>query len=100
MYTNAGGWADHNCREPYVFICEVGSALSYPSFTAPGSNHTFTFYSTPMAYDAAETACNADGGHLASYSDLQEQVRGRRWFLALPAFAQLRDAHTGCWVQC
>jgi hypothetical protein len=75
MYTNAGGWADHNCREPYVYICEVGNPLSYPAYTAPGSNATFTFFSTPMTFDAAEAACNVDGGHLATYSDLQEQVR-------------------------
>jgi hypothetical protein len=74
MYTNAGGWADHNCKEQYVYICEVGSPLSYPSFTAPSTGASFTFFSTPTAFDAAEAACNADGGHLATYSDLQEQV--------------------------
>ena len=78
-YTNCGGWADHNCREQYVYVCEIGDALSFATYSPPSSNSTFKFYSTPLSFDAAERVCNAEGGHLASYESLQEQVRSRAW---------------------
>jgi hypothetical protein len=76
MYTGAGGWADHNCKEQYVYICEIGSALAFPAYKPPGGNASFTFYTTPMDFDSAQSVCNSGGGHLASFADLQEQVCG------------------------
>jgi hypothetical protein len=74
MYSDCGGWADHNCREQYVYICEIGAPLSFPPFVSTtGSN--FTLYSTPKDFDSAEQLCNADVGHLATYLSLEEQVR-------------------------
>jgi hypothetical protein len=72
-YTNCGGWADHNCKESYVYICEIGSPLAHPAFTSQNGN-SFTLYTTPADFDTAQATCNAGGGHLASYADLQEQV--------------------------
>ena len=56
---------------------QIGEALGYESFRSPTTNNTFTLYTTPMNFSAAQATCNSEGGHLASFSDLQEQV-GRR----------------------
>ena len=65
-YTNAGGWADHNCNEQYIFICEVWPPQKFEPYVSEVSGFEFTLYTTPMNQSFAETECNANGGHLAS----------------------------------
>jgi hypothetical protein len=74
IYDGVGGWADHNCQEQYVFICEVLPPQKFGSYVSVVSGYEFTLYTTPMNHSAAEVECNANGGHLASYASQAEQV--------------------------
>ncbi len=74
-----GGWADHNCDEEYPFICEIWPPQKFDSYVSQVSGYEFTFYSTPMNFSQAQVECNANGGHLASYSSQAEQVGHMCW---------------------
>lgn len=47
-----------------------------PLYTASSTNNTFYLSTDMLGWAHAEADCNLMGGHLASYSSRQEQVRG------------------------
>ena len=80
-----GGWADRNCEDVAPFICEV-SPPETMHYTTTSTGATFIFHAVPASQADAEQVCNTDGGHLASYASLEEQVgaaggRGRELLL-------------------
>jgi hypothetical protein len=70
----AGGWADQHCRERFSYICEIPPPRPSKPYNA-SSGYEFRYFSTQMNQSDAQRECNLYGGHLASYSGLQEQVR-------------------------
>ena len=73
----AYGWADKSCSEQAVSICEFRPLKTTGSATAPSTQAVFTYHQVPATFEDAQRTCFAEGGRLASYSSLQEQVRGQ-----------------------
>jgi hypothetical protein len=88
----AFGWADRNCSEQYISICEVKPPAVAPPFASSVSGATFTFHQIPATFDDAQQVCFAEGGRLASYSSLTEQAEVEQHYASkqhlIPAFHQ------------
>jgi hypothetical protein len=85
-------------------------AASLAPYTA-ASGVAFTFSPVARSFDDAEADCNRQGGHLASYTTLAEQVEVENWFvggvssssrlkgLGLPCNAAPRSRHRALSLQ-
>jgi hypothetical protein len=64
--------------------------VATPPYTSSLSGATFYLNTTASTFEAAQAACNANGGHLASYGTTAEQLEVEQWFIKqgylLPAF--------------
>jgi hypothetical protein len=91
-YGSAWGWADADCSTRAPFICKVRPPLAAPAYTAASKN-TFFLNTSEVGFMDAETACRANGGHLASFKDIKEQAEVERWYTAgtwlLPKYHQV-----------
>jgi hypothetical protein len=71
------------------FICKVLAPTGY-SFTIADTNTVFTLNTQLQDFAGAERTCNVAGGHLAYFSDLEEQVQVETYFqmqgYLLPSF--------------
>jgi hypothetical protein len=70
----AWGWSDTRCTTQAVFICKASSAMLAPRFTSRFTNSTFQLATYPSTFSTAQMSCNQQGGHLALYQSVQEQV--------------------------
>ncbi len=88
------GWESHNCKSEMPFICEVLAGLDPPTTVAPptisppidcnaegwirpseSQDYCYKFVASSSEediFDAAETKCMAEGGHLASIHSKDE----------------------------
>jgi hypothetical protein len=73
LCTRAGSQPPAPLCHRYIFMCEIGEAMAFDSIFVNSTNSTFTFYPSPANASAAESICNAAGGHLATYTTLVEQ---------------------------
>jgi hypothetical protein len=93
----AGGWADHNCTERYVSICEFKRPSSLSNaFTSQVSGATYVFNQMTLNAPRAEAACNALGARLASFSSLAEQAEVERYFVQRQYL--IPDYHENYWI--
>jgi hypothetical protein len=72
-YDGAWGWSDEPCMARFPFICK----LMGPRNLTRQSNVTgnvFTLYTAQATQAEAEQVCRSQGGHLASFTSLDEQV--------------------------
>ncbi len=90
-----GGWADHNCQEEYVYICEV-SPPETVNYTTTSTGMTFVFHAVPATQQEAEAMCNVDDGHLASYASLEEQAEVEQFFMNSGAL--IPEFHRSYWM--
>ena len=70
------GWGDAACEDPHFFVCKVAQPQAAPAYTTSGTNVTFLLNTTLVTFAEAEESCQMNGGHLASYSSIEEQVGG------------------------
>lgn len=70
----AWGWSDTRCSTQAVFVCKASPAMLAPRFTSRFTNSTFQLATFPSTFAAAQLGCNQQGGHLALYQSVQEQV--------------------------
>jgi hypothetical protein len=68
------GWSDTRCSTQAVFMCKASPATLAPRFTSRFSRSTFQLATYPSTFSAAQIGCNQQGGHLALYQSVQEQV--------------------------
>jgi hypothetical protein len=54
--------------------------MAAPNYTSPVSNVTFYFNSTNTTFDDAQLSCNANGGHIAGYTSLEEQADVEKYY--------------------
>jgi hypothetical protein len=92
----AFGWADHNCNEHYISVCEFAPPKVAPAMTSSITHQTFVFNQIPATFEEAEAACFAQGGRLASYSSIQEQHEVEQYYVSkqmlIPTF------HVSYWI--
>jgi hypothetical protein len=92
----AGGWADHNCSEAYVSICEFQVPKASEPYTSQLTGATYVFNEMPLTAAKAEAACNAMGSRLASFSSLAEQAEVERYFMLRQRL--IPDYHENYWI--
>jgi hypothetical protein len=69
------GWMNVNCSSKYVAICRLQVPALQPQYINPSNNHTYLLNTSQSDWGTAEALCQAGGGHLASYSSMEEQVQ-------------------------
>lgn len=80
QFDRRGPWRAFACDTAARFVCETPAAE-----VRPASGHVYRLLGHPRAFDDAQAACAALGGHLATPTDADEDafVRmrfpGRRW---------------------
>jgi hypothetical protein len=77
---NGFGTLQCNASFIHMIICRVHAPCSVrpPKYSPSSTNATFQYFPYNYTFDkAAELECNKADGHLASYSMLLEQRRGR-----------------------
>ena len=57
--------------------CSPAAAQKFPTYNA-STGTSFTLHTTMVDQATAETICNREGAHLASYTSLAEQVGMQR----------------------
>ena len=68
------GWADTNCTRTQQFICRVATGGVAPTFTTNSTNVTYYLNTTQVNQTVAEASCNRNGGHLAAFTQIEEQL--------------------------
>ncbi len=85
------GWSDDECSRKTPFICKMLAAKDYTYTSSAGGN--FTLSTLPRDFKSAEAQCNAAGGHLASFTDQNEQYEVEQ---VSAATSELLRAVAGC----
>jgi hypothetical protein len=96
IFDGVGGWADQHCDEKHIFVCEIWPPQRFEPYVSGVSGYEFTLYTTTMNQSFAEIECNANGGHLASYTSAEEQFDVEQYYISnfwlLPAW------HKAYWI--
>ena len=79
---SAWGWSDVNCLDKFIFMCRINKPGLQPiSYTNTTTGMKYTLNTMKMNFSTAEAACNLQGGHLVSYSNLEEQQEVENFFV-------------------
>jgi hypothetical protein len=93
-YDGAWGWADSSCMSRYPYICKIMGPKNL-TLTSNVTGNVFTLYTSATTQADAELTCRTQGGHLASFASMDEQIEMEFAFMnrgvLLPG---------GCWHSC
>jgi hypothetical protein len=68
------GWADERCGASHQFMCRVATGGVAPRYTANSTNVTYYLNTTQVNFTVAGATCNRFGGHLAAFTQIDEQL--------------------------
>jgi cysteine-rich repeat protein len=69
LQSEAGAWAAASCDDPHAFVCER------PAWAvSPRDGHAYRRFVQRVKQPEAEAVCKAEGGHLVTFSDANEQA--------------------------
>ena len=74
----------------HLLITSPYAACGIFNYTSPTTTLNYTLNSCPMTFNEAESFCMARGAHLATYSNLEEQLDAEGYYIRL-------GGCQGCW---
>ncbi len=78
---NPFGWADAHCGNTHQFMCRVATGGVAPQFTTNSTNVTYYLNTTQVNFTIAHATCNRFGGHLAAYTQIDEQLEVEQYYV-------------------
>ncbi len=89
-------WSVSSPAMPRACFACPAAALGAFYYTSPLTNVTYLFNNTPVNAFQAELACQAGGGHLVSFTSVEQQQEIEEGFMTLGGLQEDRRANEPC----